>query len=272
MKKVESHIPICLFYILELVKMSQKKGEEKDVWIHSDEICKVPYDGLINVLVEKCDEFILVVPYQTYCHEYRLGELESEEILARAYGNVICESRQEWDKLSEESKKELRSFEEFIETIETRRKRMLSEFKMEEEFSVEYQGDMQDIVSDAWRIYSNQDFFFMLEVRHGIYRKWKEERDIIAELRLPENRPLMDNHIESILTHRWHSTTSSELMIEHHFECNSEILEWLKGRNGIFDFGADLLDDPCFMKNGEVVLSVCVHEGLAWLNKTVFDG
>jgi len=252
--------------------MSQEKNEKKDVWIWSDEICKIPYERLIDTLIEKCDEFQLMVPFQEgYDDQYGLTEQESEEVLAHVYGEIMDDTRRIWNRLSEECRKKLLSFEEFVGSIEAERKRLVSRYKTIDKFIKRCQCDRRDIRCDVWYVYAMQDFYAELEIQHMELRGLEKVRDILAELRVPDNKILFDNHVRSKMTHNWPLTRSSQLKIEHHFKCNPETAEWLKRKTGVFDFYSNILDDLCFIKDGEEVLCVCVHEGMASLNKTVFD-
>jgi len=252
--------------------MTKEKDEEKDVWIYSDGMDDIPYERLIDTLIEKCDEFQLMVPFQEdYDDQYGLTEQESEEILAHVYGEIMGDTRHIWNRLPEERKKELSSFEEFVGGIEAERKRLLSKYKTIDELIRHCQCDRRGIGCDVWHIYSMQDFYAQLEIQHTELRGLGKVRDILAELRVPENKMLLDNHIRSKMTHSWPLTRSSQLKIEHHFKCNPETAEWLKRKTGIFEFYNNVLDDLCFIKDGKGILCVCVHEGMASLNKAVFD-
>jgi hypothetical protein len=107
-----------------------------------------------------------------------------------------------------------------------------------------------------------------IEFGHRELLECDTERDLLEELKLPDNEALLKNHVRHELSYCWHCTTSDSLMIVHYFACNNETSEWLKKRKNIYDFS--LLDDLAFFKDGICVLSVCRHEEMSCIK--YFDG
>lgn len=240
----------------------------EDVWLGTTDVENIDFSELMRDMTKKCDSFVLVVPFVPYdmgSECYSLTPDESAEILKRTYDLSMEESRILWERIPEAKRKELPPYDEFISQIEDERKRILSTSETMEDILQQSQSSSKEAweTPELWHIYYKQDFQSHLEFIHRSFLESDKRRDIVSELRTSENKALLMNLIDSKLSHSWHCTTSSQLMIIHTFRCNDDTSEWLGRNEDIYHIKG--FEDLAFFKDGECVMSVCAHERMASL-------
>jgi len=227
----------------------------------------IPYDELIDELIETCDSFSLVTSYVPFVNslakykEYGITVEESEEVLERLYASSVNDSKISWDRTPKEMKERLSTFENILDEAVAYREKISASSTTEDDFMDQFNHSGPDFESLPYivqRIYSIQRFYGEMEFRHKELVKGWKRRDVMEELNVSNNELLLKNHIKYELSHFWPLTVTSELMVIHYFKCNEETKKWLKQRRNIFDFG--IFEDLDFFRDGKCVMGVCTHE------------
>ena len=232
----------------------------------------IPYDELIDGLIETCDSFSLVTFFTPFANslaeykEYGISEEESKKILEELNAVYIEQSKIRWDRTPEETKDRLPDFEKILDDAVAYRKKISASSETEDEFSEKFDlnhSRYSESSSFVRCMYSDQYSYGRTEFIHKEMIKNENERDVLEELKRFNNELLLKNHIRYELSHSWPFTITSELMIIHYFKCNEETKKWLKRRKDIFDF--DVLEDLDFFRDGRCVMGVCTHEEWSFL-------